>query len=191
MLLLDLQRATSSVYRLSKQQTHRKPRSTSMPIPSLPHVVTKYHTQWNTVVDHDTDVHTHLWSLVWDLRMFNADFSDTEIYWICRKNPYFLYWNCLSNFWWLTVQLFLHLFQDCASGSTMWHSVWSHANLRQDLPANWCSSRLAALELGLVEPWEWPTTTTTTATPGTALATGLHLRGWRLARRQVWEMPCW
>jgi len=45
-----------------------------VPVPSPPHVVTKYHTQWNTVVDHASDT-------------YEAWLKDTKVGWSENRLP--------------------------------------------------------------------------------------------------------
>ena len=45
-----------------------------VPVPSPPHVVTKYHTQWNTVVDHASDTYE-----AWFFRMPKEGWSENRL----------------------------------------------------------------------------------------------------------------
>ena len=52
-----------------------------VPVPSPPHVVTKYHTQWNTVVDHDSDIHTY--DCASGATMWHSAWSHAKQIWCC------------------------------------------------------------------------------------------------------------
>mmetsp|Transcript_74079 Transcript_74079/g.176671 ORF Transcript_74079/g.176671 Transcript_74079/m.176671 type:complete len:841 (+) Transcript_74079:80-2602(+) len=79
-----------------------------VPVPTPPHVVTHYHTVWNTVQDESYDCHSGVdhWHSTW---------SAQQQSWCCSH----YHVGCAVSF-------------DCHSGVDHWHSIWSHTK------QSWC-----------------------------------------------------
>ena len=91
-----------------------------VPVPSPPHVVTHYHTQWNTVVDSDYDCNSGFdhWQSLW---------SHAKQSWCCSHRNV----GCPGH-WVKTVHV-IHSY-DCHAGFSNWYHGWSSPK------KDWCCS---------------------------------------------------
>eukprot|EP00913_Durusdinium_trenchii_P016135 g15164.t1 len=91
-----------------------------VPVPSPPHVVTRYHTQWNTVVDSDYDCNSGFdhWKSLW---------SHAKQSWCCSHQNV----GCPGH-WVKTVHV-IHSY-DCHAGFSNWYHGWSSPK------KDWCCS---------------------------------------------------
>ncbi|CAK9037570.1 unnamed protein product [Durusdinium trenchii] len=90
-----------------------------VPVPSPPHVVTHYHTQWNTVVDQQYDCQN-------GLENFQQLWSHSKQTWCCS------HFNSGCGHWEKVVHVY-HSY-DCQAGFSNWYHGWS-SNKK-----DWCCS---------------------------------------------------
>eukprot|EP00913_Durusdinium_trenchii_P019055 g17908.t2 len=91
-----------------------------VPVPSPPHYVTHYHTQWHTVVDPFYDCHNGLdsWHSLW---------SHSKQHWCCQHS----HLGCQPVGHWEKVVHVIHTY-DCHAGFSNWYHGWS------DPKKSWC-----------------------------------------------------